>query len=327
MAAAAAAAADGLWAGPICDSLGLRQHSGECWSDSLQELFMFADNFKEITQPILYSGELPVVHDDDLAAYLTFMKLRFINHYNYLITGDPDMLQCINPTMLRRNADAGNNQRKLLKRQLSESASIKAARVYVEKDKGGSGILNYNLANKLLKAFGLTHTIKAFGTIGSINYNPLTIGTNIFCKTSGRARIVRPGTHAISTFMCDGNFYFYDNNFGSFKLNISMELFCNEVGGVAYSKIGDTITPVLLDQDFGINSDGKTLIPPILAWNDESKEFEFFEDTLKKYPENSFIYYLVFIVKLRFDKTISGGKSVHRNHRKLRKTRKLRKLK
>jgi hypothetical protein len=323
-------AAAGFWAGPICDNLGLRQHSGECWSDSLQELFMFADTFKETVQPTLYNEALPMTSDDALATYLTFMKLRFINHYNYLITRDPAMLKCINPTILRRNANTNTtlNGRKLLKRQISESASIKSARVYVAKNSGGTSEIVTDLANKLLKAFGLTHTMKAFGQFDDIEYNPSTIGIYIFCKTFNRARRIRPGSHAISTFMCDGNFYFYDDNFGSFKLNISMERFCNEVGGVAYSKIGDTITPILLDKAIGIDVVDETQMSPAAsAWDDESKDFELSQDVFKKYPESSLIYYIVFTVKLRFDKKVSGGKHTRRRRGKQHKTRRLRKLK
>ena len=36
--------------GAICDREGFYQHSGECWSDSLQMLYLFADGFKEIVQ-------------------------------------------------------------------------------------------------------------------------------------------------------------------------------------------------------------------------------------------------------------------------------------
>ena len=34
----------------ICDPLGYSQHTGQCWADSFQELFFFADGLKEFTQ-------------------------------------------------------------------------------------------------------------------------------------------------------------------------------------------------------------------------------------------------------------------------------------
>jgi uncharacterized protein len=43
--------------GPLCDSEGFYQHSTECWSDSIQQLFLNADGLKEMTQHhlILYA--------------------------------------------------------------------------------------------------------------------------------------------------------------------------------------------------------------------------------------------------------------------------------
>jgi hypothetical protein len=42
--------------GALCDSEGFYQHYGECWSDSIQQLFLNADGIKEVTQKhlILY---------------------------------------------------------------------------------------------------------------------------------------------------------------------------------------------------------------------------------------------------------------------------------
>jgi hypothetical protein len=39
--------------GPICDSEGFYQHTGECYSDATQMAFLFADGIKEIIQPAL----------------------------------------------------------------------------------------------------------------------------------------------------------------------------------------------------------------------------------------------------------------------------------
>ncbi len=36
--------------GPLCDSEGYYQHTGECWSDTLQQVFFNADGLKEISQ-------------------------------------------------------------------------------------------------------------------------------------------------------------------------------------------------------------------------------------------------------------------------------------
>lgn len=41
--------------GPICDTLGFHQHSGECWSDTMQQLLFFSDGLKETTQELIYT--------------------------------------------------------------------------------------------------------------------------------------------------------------------------------------------------------------------------------------------------------------------------------
>lgn len=38
----------------ICDYLGFVQHEGECWVDTIQQIFFFTDGLKELTQPLFY---------------------------------------------------------------------------------------------------------------------------------------------------------------------------------------------------------------------------------------------------------------------------------
>ena len=39
----------------ICDYIGLSQHEGECWVDTIQQIFFFTDGLKELTQPLFYN--------------------------------------------------------------------------------------------------------------------------------------------------------------------------------------------------------------------------------------------------------------------------------
>jgi len=39
----------------ICDYVGYSQHSGECWVDTIQQIFFFTDGLKELTQPLFYN--------------------------------------------------------------------------------------------------------------------------------------------------------------------------------------------------------------------------------------------------------------------------------
>jgi hypothetical protein len=94
--------------GAICDDEGFSQHKGECWNDTLQEIFFFSDGLKDITQPLFYnldtssdnlnklissrlfpdSIELDNKEQNTvnkLVKYIRLMKIRFVTHYNFLI--------------------------------------------------------------------------------------------------------------------------------------------------------------------------------------------------------------------------------------------------
>jgi hypothetical protein len=80
---------------PICDSLGYSQHSIECASDTAQELFLFADHLRNITQPFLYKAsraelmervkktQPPALHAI-FFKYVYDMQERFQRHYDAL---------------------------------------------------------------------------------------------------------------------------------------------------------------------------------------------------------------------------------------------------
>jgi hypothetical protein len=64
-AAAAAAAESEKPFQVLCDPIGYDQHSGECWFDTIQEIFFFTDKVKEFTQILFYH-----MTDDQLDDYL-----------------------------------------------------------------------------------------------------------------------------------------------------------------------------------------------------------------------------------------------------------------
>jgi hypothetical protein len=72
---------------PICDPIGFKQHSGECANDAFQQLLLFADDLKDITQPKMFDTELhSKIDDSELKKYIKYMQKRFIEHYG-IITG------------------------------------------------------------------------------------------------------------------------------------------------------------------------------------------------------------------------------------------------
>jgi len=95
---------DGVFDQPLPDVIGLKQHDGECASDSIQEVVLFADGIREYTQPILYGltkeqmetwTTLTLDHTEwrPLQAYFHYIQKRFRAHYdviNYIRTHDID---------------------------------------------------------------------------------------------------------------------------------------------------------------------------------------------------------------------------------------------
>ena len=85
---------------PLPDLIGYKQHGGECPSDTLQEVFMFADGIREYTQPMLYGLTpeqmevrvkllLEPAYWKGVQEYLYYIQRRFRVHYdviNYLRT-------------------------------------------------------------------------------------------------------------------------------------------------------------------------------------------------------------------------------------------------
>jgi len=92
---------------PICINEGFINHTDECWNDSLSMILLFADTFKEITQPQMYFYKpnefkkklLERVINNNATAenkiktekaveiiiqYLDFLSKRFKNHYEYV---------------------------------------------------------------------------------------------------------------------------------------------------------------------------------------------------------------------------------------------------
>jgi len=88
------------WAGTKCDKmLGFEQHAGECATDAIQQIVLFADPWKNKIQPLVYNltdaniADLyaafivgPVIHPDRAVfqSLLLNIQRRFQNHYNAL---------------------------------------------------------------------------------------------------------------------------------------------------------------------------------------------------------------------------------------------------
>lgn len=150
--------------GIICDSIGFQQHGGECWSDSLQQVLFFADGFKEHTQEYFYKTPyenivqaidalgLSKQESINVKNYARAAQRRFINHYNFIKTGDAIFDVCeLAPTATTAASGGGSAAAKAeLKRQHSLIFSTNAARSIVGYEKKTSGgQITENLINSL----------------------------------------------------------------------------------------------------------------------------------------------------------------------------------
>ena len=255
------------WSGPICDPLGFTQHGGVCWNDCIQEIFLFSDGFKDKTQGFLYNtpykslkeqlkrirledilnGTKLAITKDDLANYLDAFRGRFINHYNYLKTGDERFDVCVMRKEIFGEVKKNISERAVLKRSASVAYSISAARSVLGSDnfKGGNIIIITWLSLALSRIL-----------LGrNIILQPLTLSNNtgghtaFYCMVhiGGRCKIrkheelqqigidgsdfrnievlgminVKNGDgHALAFFVCNGKTYFYDDNFGNYLTDL-----------------------------------------------------------------------------------------------------------
>jgi hypothetical protein len=98
----------------ICDKLGYSQHIAECWIDTIQELFFYTDDLKELTQPLFYhlkdedietrvnnNTDIEPSEKDDYIQGLKSMRDRFIQHYDFMMHG-VDIKACQDTRVVRQ---------------------------------------------------------------------------------------------------------------------------------------------------------------------------------------------------------------------------------
>ena len=109
--------------GTVCDPIGFRQHSGECATDTLQQILLFADDWKAKTQPLVYTMtpevfahqlrqgfevrhgiKLPPFVVTHLEDFMKNLQMRFRLHYNLIGTTKHALNEstCIQPFAYRK---------------------------------------------------------------------------------------------------------------------------------------------------------------------------------------------------------------------------------
>ena len=225
---------------PFCDPVGFIQHSGECLTDSLIQIMLFCDGFKEITQPLfsrttddilrviatkLGVEELP----QSTKNFFTAIKRRFTNRYKLLTSYKTDNNK--NYTSLADIKNLKNRRSELgvciilpkppvlpgppnETRQMRRRASFTYAR-----DIKGSGLLdgrrpNYELSNYWINQFIKIFSLPFMSIYEKQDYEnnvkvmekPLVLPSRpIACFCSGDYRIIHLHPR-------NKKLYFIDNN-------------------------------------------------------------------------------------------------------------------
>lgn len=243
---------------PICDFIGFSQHKGECWNDTIQEIFLFADGLKEITQPLIYNLDtrynvlFELVSSrlypdsnlnaekqntvDKLVKYITLMKVRFVTHYNFLVLSRNGLNK---PERTEENKKVLENTYEK-KRRLSAVCGIGSAKYGSNLYTGNSNVyvpglaIKYrnDLLLKLIRIFDIGFIMsdyKETDTVSSSNafivsaYILDYIDTNTY-------NLDDDGLHTFGFLKCDSIWKIYDDNRKRFVVinELLIDLFIKE---------------------------------------------------------------------------------------------------
>lgn len=216
--------------GPICDEQGFSQHKGECWNDTLQEVFLFSDGLKDITQPLLYNldtstnnlttlvtsklfTEDNILNEKEqntvnkLVKYIRLMRVRFVNHYNFLIASETH-----NRPILSKIYKS--------KRRYSTICGIASAKHIINLHKGNSNIytpglvhtLKNELFNNLIRIFDIPYIVAPLKDSDKLhNINGIFVSAS-FMKLVDQNTYSYKGGHAFGFLKCNSIWKYYDDN-------------------------------------------------------------------------------------------------------------------
>jgi ankyrin repeat protein len=235
----------------LCDPIGYDQHSGECWVDTIQQLFFFSDSLRNQTQPLFYNltdpdldrylldaaraGILEDAHIPDLRIGFASMRNRFINHYNY-IRYNEKVLACLadGRSSVRRMYNTLLDTATLDKRIRSgEQAVAVGAALQSQKTKSaringayqGGEMRDYGLLlfSFLFYIFRIPFLCKSLiiATEHKMPIYALTIGLHAYGFTDG-VYTIKESAHSTGFFRCGGRWSYYDDNKGVIPISDSL---------------------------------------------------------------------------------------------------------
>jgi hypothetical protein len=222
--------------GTLCDTVGFRQHGGNCASDTILQLLLFTDGLKTRSQRILYTIShhdivtrthivFPEEFWDSMIRYFTLIQERFRNHY--------DALYC------ERNMEEGCNDLRafdescpknpILLRKLRRSPELatqsKLALRRARPNETTEGIdestLEYMIP-LILDWFKLSYHLT--DTFYEIDTRAVFVLSNV--HTPRNSIVTR---HLSGLFRCNDVWYYYTNTLGLFKVSPTILTILDEI--------------------------------------------------------------------------------------------------
>ncbi len=189
----------------ICDPIGFKQTQGMCWSDSIQQILLFADGFREVTQPFFLSktqedieNEIVKMSDkiagnvskktliDKCVNVLMFIKQRFINKYNHITANMPnaeneqciDIIQPFQRLGLLKHVPSKLQRSKSAYFGIASSVALKNSLVHLNKSTNPNVVLQAGARQKQTEQI-LSFFIDFFKLPYNINIFPIYKKINI----------------------------------------------------------------------------------------------------------------------------------------------------
>ena len=229
--------------GPICDTLGFRQHGMNCGPDTILQVLMFTDGLKQITQPTLYNithSELvartrtvfPPEEHSFMIRYFKLIQERFQNHYDALKC-ERDFREGCESLV---NAFASPSSCPLLTQKHTRSPELaKASKIALKLGDTSVNAMRYMRVEEvlphLLKWFRVPYNI-------SYDYNPRTVHAALLTTTEytiGNTRDT-PISHLSAVLRCGSRWYFYTNSDGLFPIHDIVFALSEDIWIVYYKK-------------------------------------------------------------------------------------------
>jgi hypothetical protein len=205
---------------PICDPIGFQNHTGECWNDVIQEIFLFCDGLKEYSQSFLYFLKSETLEEivssrfvphmemgnskksQFIQAYIDYillMKYRFITHYKYI----------------QSEAQGIANTVRSHKRRMSAVCGIRSAKKMVTMFEAGSGIKaehrNFVFTN-LCQIFQIPFVVVPVRPDKPFDSTSVAFLFSSIVFESPECTSI--GGHSVGALCCNGIWYWYDDNVG-----------------------------------------------------------------------------------------------------------------